>query len=118
MTFQPDDIVRIVAIEPGSMVESYLGCEGRVLAKHPELPLYTVEIDVGRRNLDRAGQMGPHFVLREDQLFPEVTAKMLAAGFAAVRAASEIAAETLIPPTPDELHKLIYRAMREARFER
>lgn len=110
--FAIDDIVRVIGVVPGTMIESYLGSEGRVIDMHPKLPLYTVELDVGRRNIDRGGQLGPRFVVKEEHLDPDVTEKMIEAGL------------DLLPdaiPYWDDQKKIvaaIYRAMRAARFER
>jgi hypothetical protein len=116
MPFAPDDIVRIIAVEPGSMVASYLGSEGRVVSKHPGLPLYDVELDVGRATPDRGGQLGPRFIFKEAQLAPDVTEHMIEAVIPAVRKAHPGVDRTEI--NHPELWKTIYRAMREARFKR
>lgn len=119
--FAIDDVVRLVAIKPGTSIESYLGSEGRVVDKHPELPLYTVELDVGRANVDRAGQLGPRFIVREDHLDPEVTEKMIEAAvnaFAEYEASLPADGETGVSNMSDELARIVYRAMRAARFER
>ena len=107
MPFKPDDIVRVIAVEPGAMISSYLGAEGRVLSKHPELPLYEIELDAGRATPDRGGQLGPRFIVKENCLDPDVTKQMIAA----VRKLVDNA-------LGDAMIVGIYRAMREARFKR
>lgn len=121
MPFAPDDIVRIIAVEPGSMVESYLGCEGRVLSKHPGLPLYEIEIDAGRATPDRGGQLGPRFILKEAQLDPDVTPAMLTAAaetFAEYECTLPADGMTGVASMTEALATAIYRAMRAARFKR
>lgn len=114
MAYEPEDLVRVIAVKPGSMIESYLGYEGRVIGKHLEHPLYEIELDVGRANVDRAGQLGPRFIVREDQLDPDVTEKMIEAA----RAPFADDPNHLLTEDFDVVVTKVYRAMRAARFER
>lgn len=116
MPFEPEDIVRIIAVEPGSMVASYLGSEGRVLSKHPDLPLYEIELDAGRATPARGGQLGPRFIVKEAHLAPDVTEQMIEAGEAVVD--QHRRANPSMDIFGDAEIKAIYRAMRAARFDR
>lgn len=109
MEYKPDDLVRIIAVKPGTMIESYLGSEGRVISRSLDGLFYEVELDVGRANLDRGGQIRPRFIVREEQIIPDVTERMLEAAFGAALGEIE---------NSEEYFRAIYRAMRVARFER
>lgn len=116
MPYKPDDIVRVIGVRPGTMIESYLGSEGRVIAQRGDDPLYLVELDVGRANVDRGGQLGPRFICREEDLLPEVTVKMIEAAATAESAYMDECDGGGFDP--DEHVRRMYRAMRAARFER
>lgn len=115
--YKKDDVVRIVRCDPGAMIGPYLGSEGVVVDASEDKPgLYMVELDIGRAQPDRGGQMGPRFIVREDMIEPDVTEAML-------KAAAKVAGiwddkqdiGTGSIESEVGLFRDIYRAMRAAR---
>jgi len=81
-TYQPRDIVRIVAADArtpsGMMIRSYIGQEAKVLGKHPEHDLYEIELDVPRRPAVFGGPLEPpRFIVAATMIEPDVTSAML-----------------------------------------
>lgn len=119
MTYQPNDIVRIIRCDPGAMIGSFVGCEAVVLEAHHDKPgLYAVEIDLGRIRPDRGGQMGPRFIVREDMIEPDVTEAMIAAAIDTFERTETRLEDASACASYAELARRTYRAMRAARLKR
>lgn len=108
-TYQPGDIVRIVAADArtpsGMMIRSYIGQEAKVLGKHQEHDLYEIELDVPRRPAAFGGALEPpRFIVGAAMIEPDVTPKMLDAAVGVTCVNNR------------DLYEVIYRAMRAARF--
>jgi hypothetical protein len=112
--FAQDEVVRLIAVDPTTMLAPYLGQEGRIVDHLPESGLYIVEFDVGRATPDRGGQLGPRFVVKDEWLDPEVTEKMQAAAKMVIEAAAALTGFVDDAAVAAD----VYRAMRRARFER
>lgn len=124
-TYQPGDIVRIVAADArtpsGMMIRSYIGQEAKILGKHPEHDLYEIELDVPRRPAAFGGALEPpRFIVGAAMIEPDVTLGMLDAGQRLLD--DEMGAgwwsvdESKNIIDREDLARKLYRAMRAARF--